>query len=57
MYSKELTIENIYDVSEGFDYIILTCPLDSFLQKDSLKRKESNLNQSIIRPVKMSSFG
>ncbi len=39
MYSKELTIENIYDVSEGFDYIILTCPLDSFLQKDSLKWK------------------
>ncbi len=39
LYSKELNIDNISQISEEFDYIILTCPLDAFLQKNTLKWK------------------
>ncbi len=44
VYSKELNIENIYDISEEFESIILTCPLDAFLNKDTLKWKGINLD-------------
>ena len=39
MFSKEVNIENISSLSTEFDYVLLTCPLDSFMQKDTLKWK------------------
>lgn len=44
VYSKEINIENIYDISSGFESIILTCPLDVFLNRDTLKWKGIKLD-------------
>lgn len=43
-YSKEINIENIYDISNEFDFVILTCPLDAFLNKNTLKWKGIKLD-------------
>ena len=43
-YSKEINIDNIYDISNGFDFVILTCPLDAFLNKNTLKWKGIKLD-------------
>ncbi len=39
VYSKEVSIENISSLIEDFDNVILTCPLDAFLNKSTLKWK------------------
>ncbi len=49
MFSKEIDIENIHDISTKFDHILLTCPLDSFLQKESLKWKGIKLNPKYVK--------
>lgn len=43
-YSKEINIENLYDISTDFDFVILTCPLDAFLNKNTLKWKGIKLD-------------
>jgi UDP-galactopyranose mutase len=39
LFSNEVNINNISDLAKEFDYIIMTCPLDSFLGRDTLKWK------------------
>ncbi|MDB4247437.1 NAD(P)-binding protein [Acidimicrobiia bacterium] len=48
IFSKEINITNIYDISTDFDYILLTCPLDSFLQKNTLNWKGIELKPKFI---------
>ena len=55
-YSKEINIENIYDFSDEFDSIILTCPLDVFLNRDTLKWKGIKLDPKYFETDEISTI-
>ena len=48
IFSKEINIESINDFSNQFDHVILTCPLDSFLDKETLNWKGIMLKPKYI---------
>tara|TARA_B100001996_G_C18649513_1_gene588823 strand:+ start:579 stop:1691 length:1113 start_codon:yes stop_codon:yes gene_type:complete len=50
---KEVNINNVSDEFSNFDFLILTCPLDSFLNKDILKWRGIKLDPNYFPDLEL----